>query len=111
MPANVLAAIDANRRRLWALCYRMTGSRADADDLAQEIAARAIDRAEQVTESDATGWLLRLGTRVCLDHLRHRTIERRITTFTPSARLTAIDSGLDGDDASQTFGALMILRR
>src|SRR5205814_10157382 len=30
------ASIDRNRRRVWALCYRMTGNRADADDLAQE---------------------------------------------------------------------------
>src|SRR5262245_60929619 len=76
---NVLAALERNRRRMWAICYRMTGLRVDADDLAQEAAARAIERSDQVTEEDATGWLLRLTTRLCIDHLRHKKIERRLT--------------------------------
>jgi RNA polymerase sigma-70 factor (ECF subfamily) len=76
---QVLAALERNRRRIWAICYRMTGLRVDADDLAQEAAARAIERSDQVTEEDATGWLLRLTTRLCIDHLRHKKIERRLT--------------------------------
>src|SRR6185436_5783353 len=76
---HVLAAIERNRRRMWAICYRMTGRRVDADDLAQEAAARAIERCDQATEQDATGWLLRLTTRLCIDHLRHKKIERRLT--------------------------------
>lgn len=78
-PARVLAAIERNRRRMWAICYRMTGLRADADDLAQEAAARAIERCDQIDEPDPTGWLLRLTTRLCLDHLRHKKVERRLT--------------------------------
>ena len=42
------------------LCYRMTGNRADADELAQEAIARAIERADQITSEDPTGWLLLL---------------------------------------------------
>ena len=64
---------------MWAICYRMTGLRADADDLAQEAAARAIERSEQMDEPDPTGWLLRLTARLCLDHLRHKKVERRLT--------------------------------
>ena len=64
---------------MWALCYRMTGERADAEDLAQEAAARAIERADQLTGDDATGWLLALTTRLCLDHLRQRKRTRRRT--------------------------------
>lgn len=78
-PTRVLAAIERNRKRLWAICYRMTGSRTEADDLAQEAVARAIERADQVAEADATGWIIRVTTRLCLDHLRHRNIERRVT--------------------------------
>lgn len=77
--AHVLAAIERNRRRVWALCYRMTGNRADADDLAQEAIARAIERAEQTTAEDPTGWLLTLTSRLCLDHLRHAKTRRRLT--------------------------------
>jgi RNA polymerase sigma-70 factor (ECF subfamily) len=79
MPTQILAAIERNRRRIWAICYRMTGLRTDADDLAQEAAARAIERGDQATEEDPTGWLLRLTTRLCIDHLRHKKIERRLT--------------------------------
>lgn len=88
-PAPILAAIERNRKRIWAICYRMTGLRAEADDLSQEAVARAIERGDQVSELDPTGWLLRLTTRLCLDHLRHRKIERRLTEL--------VDPLLDAD--------------
>lgn len=74
---RVLAAVERLRKRLWAVCYRMTGNRAEADDLCQEAIARAIERADQSTTEDPTGWILRLATRVCLDHLRHAKVQRR----------------------------------
>jgi RNA polymerase sigma-70 factor (ECF subfamily) len=78
-PSNrVLAAVERNRKRLWALCYRMTGLRADADELSQEAVARAIERCDQVGEEDPTGWLLRLTMHLCLDHLRRKKVERRV---------------------------------
>ncbi len=76
---RVLAAIERNRERIWAVCYRMTGRRAEADDLAQEAIARAIERAEQLSEEDPTGWLLTVAARVCLDRLRKERTERRLT--------------------------------
>jgi DNA-directed RNA polymerase specialized sigma24 family protein len=72
------AAAEA-RGRLWRLCYRMTGNRADADDLTQESMTKAIERAEQLSDPDPTGWLLRLTTHVCLDHLRRANVRRRVT--------------------------------
>jgi RNA polymerase sigma-70 factor (ECF subfamily) len=67
----VLAAIERCRKRLWAHCYRMTGRRAEADDLSQEAIARAIERASDLDETAAAeGWLFRIATTVCLDHLR-----------------------------------------
>jgi RNA polymerase sigma-70 factor (ECF subfamily) len=77
--APLLAAIERNRRRMWALCYRMTGQRADADDLAQEAIAKAIERCEQLAGGDPAGWLMRLTMRACIDHLRHRKVTRRVT--------------------------------
>jgi RNA polymerase sigma-70 factor (ECF subfamily) len=74
---RVQAALERNHRRLWAICYRMTGLRADADELAQEAATRAIERSAQATGEDPTGWLLSLTTRLCIDHLRQKKIERR----------------------------------
>jgi RNA polymerase sigma-70 factor (ECF subfamily) len=78
--ATLLAAIERCRRRVWMLCYRMTGSRADADDLAQESIARAIEREAQQTDPATTeGWLLRIATTTCLDHLRREARVRRVT--------------------------------
>lgn len=77
---TVLAAIERCRKRLWAHCYRMTGRRADADDLSQEAIARAIERSEDLADdASAEGWLFRIATTVCLDHLRSAGRVRRAT--------------------------------
>jgi RNA polymerase sigma-70 factor (ECF subfamily) len=93
MPARpatpVLAAIERLRKRLWAHCYRMTGRRAEADDLCQEAIARAIERAGDVDEGAAVdGWLFRIATTVCLDHLRR---ERRTRALTELVDPVAFD--------------------
>jgi RNA polymerase sigma factor (sigma-70 family) len=77
--SQLLAAIERSRKRLWALCYRMTGERADADDLAQEAIAKAIERCDQLQDADPTAWLMRSTARLCIDHLRHRKIVRRVS--------------------------------
>lgn len=75
---ELLAAIERDRRRLWAICYRMTGGVQDAEDLCQEAIARAIERADQRTGADATAWLVRIATTTCLDHLRRTTVRARV---------------------------------
>jgi RNA polymerase sigma-70 factor, ECF subfamily len=75
----IASAVESQRRRVWALCYRMTGNRADADDLSQEALGRALERDDQRRAEDATGWLLAVATRVCLDHLRKSKVRRRLT--------------------------------
>lgn len=72
------AAIEQHRQRLWSICYRMTGRTSDADDLCQEAIARAWSRRDQLRDADPTGWLVRIATTVCLDHLRRETRQRRI---------------------------------
>jgi RNA polymerase sigma-70 factor (ECF subfamily) len=94
-------AVAHQRERMWMICYRMTGRRADADDLAHEAAVRAMERAAQLAEHDATGWLLRLTTRVCLDHLRRAKIERRLTELADplDQPCAPCDLGAPPDDA------------
>jgi RNA polymerase sigma-70 factor (ECF subfamily) len=78
-PSTLHAAIELHRRRLWAICYRMTGRTSDADDLCQEAVARALARGDQILDVDPTAWLMRVATTVCLDHLRRETTRRRVT--------------------------------
>jgi len=75
----VLAAVERCRKRLWAHCYRMTGRRTEADDLSQEAIARAIERADDLQAAAPEGWLFRIATTVCLDHLRRERRARSIT--------------------------------
>ena len=77
---TVLAAVERCRKRLWGHCYRMTGGRAEADDLSQEAIARAIERADDLQDGAAVeGWLFRIATTVCLDHLRRERRARALT--------------------------------
>jgi RNA polymerase sigma-70 factor, ECF subfamily len=80
---QLLVAIEQNRRRLWAICYRMTGGVQDAEDLCQETIARALERSEQRTADDPTGWLVRIATTTCLDHLRRATVRDRVMLVDP----------------------------
>jgi RNA polymerase sigma-70 factor, ECF subfamily len=95
---HILAAIERNRRRLWALCYRMTGRTHDADDLCQEAIARAIERADQVASADPTGWLLRVATTTCLDHLRHSAIHDRTVVLVDPLDVADLPPGERVDD-------------
>jgi RNA polymerase sigma factor (sigma-70 family) len=92
--AALLAAIERCRKRLWAHCYRMTGSRAGADDLTQEAIARGIEREAGLAERDALeGWLFRIATTVCLDHLRRQSRERRVTELVDPLDLPELPAG------------------
>ncbi len=99
-PASpVLVAIERCRRRLWAHCYRMTGSRAEADDLSQEAVARAIERAHDLRESDAAdAWLFRIATTVCLDHLRRERRARGVTELVDPIVLDDVASASPGPE-------------
>jgi RNA polymerase sigma-70 factor (ECF subfamily) len=62
---------DENRSHLYAVAYRMLGSRAEADDAVQE-AWLKLDRAETGGIQNLRAWLTTVVARVCLDMLRSR---------------------------------------
>jgi RNA polymerase sigma-70 factor (ECF subfamily) len=70
------------RRRLWRLAYRLTGSAADADDVVQDTLVRWIEHsAGGVQPPDA--WLVRVATHLGIDALRARRRRAYIGTWLP----------------------------
>jgi RNA polymerase sigma-70 factor (ECF subfamily) len=73
-------AIEAHRRELFAHCYRITGSTADADDALQDAFVRAWKSFESFEgRSSVRRWLYTIATRTSLD-----VVERRKTRTLPS---------------------------
>jgi RNA polymerase sigma factor (sigma-70 family) len=70
--ANVAShaeAFEQHRRLIWGLCYRMTGSAADADDIVQETFARAL---AHPPAGEMRPWLSAIAANLARDHLRRR---------------------------------------
>lgn len=65
-----------DRRSLWALCYRMTGSAADAEDLVQTTFERALTRPPPDSSRPWRPWLFRVAVNLARDHLRWRKRQR-----------------------------------
>ncbi|CAJ0691317.1 RNA polymerase sigma-70 factor [Ralstonia mannitolilytica] len=69
------AAFTAARPRLFAIAYRMLGSRADAEDVLQDAWMRW-HQADQSTLQSAEAWLATVVTRLSIDRLRAAKAER-----------------------------------
>lgn len=65
------AGFEPHRARLLRLAYRMTGSRAEAEDAVQDAFLRWIG-AERAGVREPAAFLARVVTRLCLDRLRVR---------------------------------------
>jgi RNA polymerase sigma-70 factor (ECF subfamily) len=77
-------AVEPFRRELHIHCYRLLGGLAEADDLVQETLLRAWRHRNDVRDLGALrGWLLRIATNACLDHLRRR--RPRLSPWTDGA--------------------------
>ena len=76
---------EEHRDALLRLCYKMTGSREEAEDLVQETLLKAYSKfgTFQLRSSIGT-WLYRIATNACLDHQRERKpwdLDRRFEWF------------------------------
>ena len=101
-PSAIEAAFRASERRLWGLCYRMTGVAADADDIVQEAFARAVAAPAALDGIDLERWLVRVVTNLSLDSLRRRKRRRYEGPWLPSPVETAAPA-VDAD-AEQVVG-------
>ena len=79
------ALFRSHREHLWGLCYRMTGSAADAEDLVQQTFERAIERPPPDTSRPWRPWLARVATRLAIDALRRRQARRYVGPWLPTA--------------------------
>jgi len=70
------------RRPLWGLCYRMTGSAADADEIVQEAFARALEKPPKDTSRPLGPWLRTVALNLSRDRLRRRS-RTHLGSFVP----------------------------
>ena len=108
------ALFQDERRFIWGLCYRMTGSAADADDVTQETFLRAIERPPARTDAPWRPWLVRVAMNLARDLLRRRRRVGQRQPWLPSPIDTADESAppayeLPPESGSPTEGRYELL--
>ncbi|MFS4580935.1 RNA polymerase sigma factor SigJ [Phaeobacter sp. C3_T13_0] len=105
---NGTDAFLSARPRLFAAAYRMLGSVSDAEDILQDAYLRW-QAAPQDEVLDATGYLLRITTRLCLDQLKSARARRETYTgaWLPDPVLT--DDATDQLDHDVSVALLLAL--
>jgi len=86
---------DEHKRFLWGMCYRMTGSAADADDIVQDTFVKALERPPKDVEAPLRPWLVKVAMNLSRDQLRRRRRREYVGPWLPSPVLT------DGEEQAQ----------
>ena len=94
---------EAHREHLWGLCYRVTGSAADAEDLVQETFARAIERPPADLERSLRPWLVRVATNLAIDALRRRQARPYVGPWLPTP-VESLPSAAEQPDVEARYG-------
>jgi RNA polymerase sigma-70 factor (ECF subfamily) len=89
--ATLAQWFDEHRPYLWGLCYRVTGSAADAEDVVQETFIRALEHAPAAL-AEPRRWLVKVAVNVARDLLRRRKRRSYVGTWLP----TPVDTGGEG---------------
>jgi RNA polymerase sigma-70 factor (ECF subfamily) len=87
-------SFKVDERFLWGLCYRLTGSAADADDLVQETFVRALERPPRDRSEPLRPWLVRVAVNLGRDLLRRRKRRRYVGPWLPSPIETSDETDL-----------------
>ncbi|WGS49186.1 sigma-70 family RNA polymerase sigma factor [Paraburkholderia sp. D15] len=109
------SSFQAARARLFALAYRMLGSRAEAEDVVQDVWLKWHTSETQDVQTPAA-WLTTLTTRTAIDRLRHLQRERTsqangwlpepwLDEVAPSAEELALRA------AEMSYGVMLLLER
>jgi len=89
--------VVSQHRRIYAICYRFTGSGTDAEDLTQEVFLklyRNLARFDMERGSFQT-WITTLARNLLVDHFRRTRLERASDS---------LDASFSGDDEGATLG-------
>jgi RNA polymerase sigma-70 factor (ECF subfamily) len=78
------ALFQSQRKRLWGLSYRLTGSAEDADDVVQEAFTRLVAEPPAAPVEQLGPWLARVATNLGIDALRRRRRRAYIGPWLPS---------------------------
>ncbi|MGH7787578.1 MAG: sigma-70 family RNA polymerase sigma factor [Candidatus Binatia bacterium] len=105
--STIEAAFRSGERRIWGLCYRMTGVAADADELVQETFVKALESGRDLPGPDLERWLVRVATNLSLDRLRRRRRRRYIGPWLPSPVETA-ELGAGSDQAGAGYDGVSL---
>ena len=107
--------VDDHSARVFRLAYRLTGNRADAEDLTQEVFVRVFRSLDSFTPGTFEGWLHRITTNLFLDQARRKAkirfdafadgAETAIPSRAATPDTTVLDRGFD-DDVEEALLAL-----
>ena len=96
---TVESIFTEHKQFVWGLCYRLTGSAADADDLVQETFVRAIERPPARTDEPWRPWLVRVALNLGRDQLRRRRRQHYIGPWLPSP----VETGPRSEEAPPSY--------
>src|SRR5437868_10514213 len=85
---------DEHKRFLWGICYRMTGSAADAEDIVQDTFVRALEKPPTDMEAPLRPWLVKVALNLSRDQLRRRRRREYFGPWLPSPVSTEDDGPL-----------------
>jgi len=88
--------VTSQHRRIYAICYRFTGSGADAEDLTQEVFFKLYKNLSSfdTRKGSFQTWITTLARNLLVDHFRRTRLDRASDS---------LDASFDGEDGSPTM--------
>jgi RNA polymerase sigma factor (sigma-70 family) len=93
---------DEHKRFLWGMCYRMTGSAPDADDIVQDTFVKVLEKPPTDMEAPLRPWLVKVAINLSRDQLRRRRRQEYVGPWPPSPVLTDDDDQAHLDHSTAT---------
>lgn len=94
------ALVRQHSPRVFRLAYRLTGNRADAEDITQEVLVRAMKSPDAGTTGAVEGWFHRVTTNLFVDMVRRRGRVRSVPIDDRPWALEPADTGPEPADAA-----------